>query len=105
ALPQTNQHSGAELVEIVIKSGSENRPEDGCKSCRDRFVPRMQLMAGPVAFETGHSGLGFLGKTQVVSGFWAPARANMPLPLSRRNFALYWHCFGTAFIAELAFDC
>src|SRR5262249_48839625 len=35
---------------------------------------------------------GFLGKTQVVGGFWAPAPANMPLPLSRRNFALYWHC-------------
>src|SRR5215813_8001020 len=57
-------------------------------------------MAGPVAFETGHSGLGFLGKTQVVGGFWAPARANTPLPLSRRNFALYRHCFCTAFIAE-----
>src|SRR5262249_14123661 len=29
-----------------------------------------------------------------VCRFGAPALANMPLPLSRRNFALYRHCFG-----------
>src|SRR5262249_55545817 len=74
--------------------------EDGAAAARTR-----QLMAGPVAFETGPSGLGFLENHSESGGFWAPALANMPPPLSRRNFALYKHCLGQHSSLNMAFDC